>query len=493
VLVNTSKGKAGWHAGLKNTPTPVPDDPEAALAAIPGFAALERARREALQVHAAKELPPSNAKSSLQSVLFLGTGSAAPSKYRNVTGILASAVGGHAMLDAGEGTAGQLLRALGAAGADATLRDLRLIFLSHMHADHHLGTTGLLLARRRAYERVGQPPEPLLLIAPAEYERFFRAIATLHPPAMEGVTLMNGLQLYGGCDVLGMPTAAAEERAAASPPASSLFPHGGGGDPDAAAADLAGSFTAALGASLPLMGVKAIRTVPVFHRGRAMGLVMDFESGERLVWSGDTRPCRALVEAGRGATLLIHEATFEECLREDALAKRHSTTQEALSVAAQMGAQNVILTHFSQRYPQVPGEDKVSAGGAGDGTATQPSGLRAAHEFTVPENFDAPVLYAFDLMHVKLTQTRAMAQDVPLLRCVFDYLSTLEDGMDSVKGDSSPSNAPKAWPRGTGHGRRRKGNKDEAGSKRAKTTADANRTAGDDAASSETQNGAGNT
>ena len=35
---------------------------------------------------------------------------------------------------------------------------------------------------------------------------------------------------------------------------------------------------------------------------------------------------------GKNATLLIHEATFENDLIEDALEKRHSTTEEAVKV-----------------------------------------------------------------------------------------------------------------------------------------------------------------
>lgn len=39
------------------------------------------------------------------------------------------------------------------------------------------------------------------------------------------------------------------------------------------------------------------------------------------------------LQAGRGCSLLIHEATFEPCLEQQARAKRHSTTAEALEVA----------------------------------------------------------------------------------------------------------------------------------------------------------------
>jgi hypothetical protein len=56
------------------------------------------------------------------------------------------------------------------------------------------------------------------------------------------------------------------------------------------------------------------------------------------------------VEAARGASLLIHEATFEDDFAEDALRKRHSTTSEALDVAAQVG----VLTCMRQTiHPSV--------------------------------------------------------------------------------------------------------------------------------------------
>ena len=38
------------------------------------------------------------------------------------------------------------------------------------------------------------------------------------------------------------------------------------------------------------------------------------------------------MRAGHGATLLIHEATFEDALHAHAVTKRHTTTVEALDV-----------------------------------------------------------------------------------------------------------------------------------------------------------------
>ena len=46
--------------------------------------------------------------------------------------------------------------------------------------------------------------------------------------------------------------------------------------------------------------------------------------------------------------------TAMNLLLAQAVSKRHSTTEEALRVAASMGAYRTILTHFSQRYPKIP-------------------------------------------------------------------------------------------------------------------------------------------
>ena len=110
------------------------------------------------------------------------------------------------------------------------------------------------------------------------------------------------------------------------------------------------------------IGIRKLTNVPVIHCSQSYGLLIEancyFETPStievetfKLVYSGDTRPCDALIEMGADATILIHEATFEEDLQSEAIKKRHSTVAEALTVAKKMNAFRVILTHFSQRYP----------------------------------------------------------------------------------------------------------------------------------------------
>ena len=51
---------------------------------------------------------------------------------------------------------------------------------------------------------------------------------------------------------------------------------------------------------------------------------------------------------------VIHEATFEDDMQQDAILRKHSTWSEAVEVGRQSGAHELLLTHFSQRYPKLP-------------------------------------------------------------------------------------------------------------------------------------------
>lgn len=61
---------------------------------------------------------------------------------------------GYILLDAGEGTWGQLARKFGddsvsTSGVWQVLRQLKCIFISHMHGDHHIGLAKILAMRQR--------------------------------------------------------------------------------------------------------------------------------------------------------------------------------------------------------------------------------------------------------------------------------------------------------------------------------------------------------
>lgn len=106
----------------------------------------------------------------------LGTSSSKPTKYRNGQSALSSAISnspahvdhttsvtsnfihipshGNIILDCGEGTWGQLARHFGTDVSSKDnvfemLRNLRCIFISHIHGDHHIGLSKILAMRQK--------------------------------------------------------------------------------------------------------------------------------------------------------------------------------------------------------------------------------------------------------------------------------------------------------------------------------------------------------
>jgi ribonuclease BN (tRNA processing enzyme) len=69
-----------------------------------------------------------------------------------------------------------------------------------------------------------------------------------------------------------------------------------------------------------------------------------------IVFSGDTKFSPAVVEAAKGARLLIHEALSTEQERERTYRRGHSTAAEAGRAAAMAGVSELILTHIDSPF-----------------------------------------------------------------------------------------------------------------------------------------------
>ncbi|KAI0058634.1 hypothetical protein BV25DRAFT_1212589 [Artomyces pyxidatus] len=285
-------------------------------------------------------------------VVPLGTSSAVSSRYRNVSGMLVQIPGrGNLLLDAGEGTWGQLARYFGTDESQPSnvweaLRELKCIFISHGHADHHAGVAKILAMRRQ----LNPPPTtPLYLIGVYSVQLYLREYSDIENLGFSDDTSSNGVLTVLN-DAINV-----KQR--------NKYDSSGGGD----WRDMTCSHRAAE-ALCEILGLLTLNTVEVRHRTKAFGLVLEHRDGWRLVYSGDTMPANNLVQAGQGATLLIHEATMGDDQEEMAHRKAHSTIGQAINIGKQMHAENVLLTHFSSRYPHMPEylaqphEDGVAAG-----------------------------------------------------------------------------------------------------------------------------------
>jgi ribonuclease Z len=72
--------------------------------------------------------------------------------------------------------------------------------------------------------------------------------------------------------------------------------------------------------------------------------------GRKIVYSGDTKPCDALLELARDADLLIHEATVDDEFAERAGQFGHSTPCQAALLAKEANVKLLVLTHIGLRY-----------------------------------------------------------------------------------------------------------------------------------------------
>jgi ribonuclease Z len=72
--------------------------------------------------------------------------------------------------------------------------------------------------------------------------------------------------------------------------------------------------------------------------------------GRKVVYVGDTRPSKRLVEFAMGADVLIHDSTLADDLAEKATENAHSTPSRAAEVAKKAGVKQLVLIHVSPRY-----------------------------------------------------------------------------------------------------------------------------------------------
>ena len=266
---------------------------------------------------------------------FLGTGAATPTVDRNVAGLAVQREGETILFDCGEGNQRQMMRY----GVGFSFTE---IFFTHYHADHILGVTGLLrtmgLQDRTA---------PVTLYGPRGAQRVLGAAIALgvernkFPVEISEVRPGDRLRREE-YDIVVFET---EHRPDTVGFALSEHTRLGRFNPDRARE---------LGVPEgPLWGRLHKGETIVLEDGRSVApadLVGAPRRGRTLVYSGDTRPSLAVVEAARGADLLIHEATFGSDELERAKETGHSTAAEAARVAVEAGVRRLVLTHISPRY-----------------------------------------------------------------------------------------------------------------------------------------------
>ncbi|WP_435065278.1 ribonuclease Z [Halobaculum sp. EA56] len=292
-------------------------------------------------------------------VTFLGTSGAVPTVERAPSALHVNREGDEFLFDCGEGTQRQMMRF-------GTGFGVSHLFVTHLHGDHVLGIPGLVQSLD-----FNDREEPLAIHGPPGSKRHLTDLvhAAGHDP--------------------GFPVTVREVRP-------------GGVALDRAEYEIRTFETAHRTSSVGYALVEddrkgrfdrekaeeelEIPPGPAYgklHEGESVelddGRVVDPDQvvgpprpGRRVVYTGDTRPVEATVEAAEDADLLVHDATFLHEASDRARETAHSTAREAGQIAARAGASRLALTHLSSRYAGRAHELEREAGEAFDGEVLYP-------------------------------------------------------------------------------------------------------------------------
>lgn len=303
---------------------------------------------------------PKSMKDHVQ-IITLGTGSALPSVHRNVLSNLVriphvdQASGeirfNSILLDGGENTLGSLMRNYGHNNKEQLKQifgELRLIYLSHLHADHHLGIISVIEAWFAAN---ANNSENLYLIVPWQYNHFVKEWFKLEGKVSNAD--MSRIKYISCEDFTSEPEAELKQLDTdyfeTKYDAKKLHEM-------APAEDSKGPNRSLINELYKDLRILCIDTVRAYHCQWSYSVSMKFQLSEdetfKVSFSGDTRPNMRFVDIGRDSDLLIHEASLENELIEEAISKRHSTVVEAVRVCQLMDCPKVILTHFSARFSE---------------------------------------------------------------------------------------------------------------------------------------------
>lgn len=267
-------------------------------------------------------------------LIFLGTGSAIPNTIRNPSSIWLGYEGEFFLWDCGEGTQKQLMK------AKASFMKIDRIFITHWHADHWAGLIGLMQTMNLEGRR-----KPLYIYGP-EAERFvydlldldywgprFKVIAKNIPYEGSTITKVYESDLF---EIISIPV----EHTV--PAISYAFIEKDKINLDIKKAEkIYGIKQGPVAGKLKEKGEVVFKGKKI--RLKDVGIV---KKGLKVAYTGDTKATPNLVKIGKGADILIHDATFE-AEKEN---RMHSGAKEAGNTAKKAGVKKLILTHFSRRY-----------------------------------------------------------------------------------------------------------------------------------------------
>ncbi len=268
---------------------------------------------------------------SIRELVVLGTASQVPTRHRNHNGYLLRWDGEGLLFDPGEGTQRQMLL------AGVAVSDVTRICLTHFHGDHCLGVPGIV--QRLSLDRVRHPVRAHYPASGGEFfarlrqaSAFYETATVLEEP-VDGAAAVVATGDFGRIEARRLAhSVEAYGYRLVEPDRRRMLPD-----------------------RLAAHGIAGPRVGELQRLGSLDGVglheVSEVRPGQRFAFIMDTRLCDNVYALAERADLLVIESTF---LHEDvahATSFGHLTARQAARVAAESGVRRLVLTHFSQRYP----------------------------------------------------------------------------------------------------------------------------------------------
>jgi len=268
-------------------------------------------------------------------VVFLGTGGTYPCTERNVAAIAVQTGKDVVLFDCGEGTQRQFMR------SNVSFMSTRWIFITHYHGDHFLGLPGLIQSMN-----LNGRERPIDIYGPEGTEKLMKSFLTAGYFAPGYEIFAHDIAAKDEIKLEGFSVVAAKSDHTVPSLAFALIED-----------DRPGRFDTSKAKDLKVPAGPLFRRLQQGEDVKIDGGIVKpsqvlgpSRKGRKIVYSGDTRPCRGVIDLSKGADLLIHDATLlstEEKLAEDF---GHSTALEAAEIAKEACARSLALYHYSPRY-----------------------------------------------------------------------------------------------------------------------------------------------
>ncbi|MGN6611934.1 MAG: ribonuclease Z [Angustibacter sp.] len=273
---------------------------------------------------------------SVRELVVLGTASQVPTRDRSHHAALLRWDDEAVLFDPGEGTQRQLTL------AGVTASSITRICLTHLHGDHCLGLPGVV--QRMALDGVRRPVDLYYPAAGEEYvDRLLGASMVRelpevrrHPVASDGVVDDRGAFALHAMAL--DHTVPAVGWRLVEPDGRRMLPE-----------------------QLAQKGIRGLDVGRLQREGRlatadgevSLAEVSEVRAGQVVAFVMDTRRCEAAARLAVGADLLVCESTFLSDESDLAAAYGHLTAAQAAEIAWDAGVRQLVLTHFSQRHPDV--------------------------------------------------------------------------------------------------------------------------------------------